>query len=63
MKKILIIFFSAISLVAMGQIDLKRVAILETVDKEGNVDYAKELLLRQTLTFAIQRTSGYEGYN
>ncbi|MBO7234016.1 MAG: SUMF1/EgtB/PvdO family nonheme iron enzyme, partial [Paludibacteraceae bacterium] len=63
MKKILIIFFSAISLVAMGQIDPKRVAILETVDKEGNVDYAKELLLRQTLTFAIQRTSGYEGYN
>ncbi|MBR5469918.1 MAG: formylglycine-generating enzyme family protein [Paludibacteraceae bacterium] len=43
--------------------DLVRVAILETVDKEGNVDYAKELLLRQTLTFAINRTQGYEGYN
>lgn len=43
--------------------ELVRVAILETVDKEGNVDYAKELLLRQTLTFAINRTQGYEGYN
>lgn len=43
--------------------ELIRVAILETVDKEGNVDYAKELLLRQTLTFAINRTQGYEGYN
>ncbi|MBO5961187.1 MAG: SUMF1/EgtB/PvdO family nonheme iron enzyme [Paludibacteraceae bacterium] len=63
MKKILVLVLTAFSLMAMGQTDLKRVAILETVDKEGNVDYAKELLLRQTLTFAIQRTSGYEGYN
>ena len=43
--------------------DLVRVAILETVDKEGNDDYAKEVLLRQTLTIAINRTQGYEGYN
>ena len=63
MKKLLIILLSALSLTAFSQTETKRIAILETVDKEGNVDYPKELLLRQTLTFAIQRTSGYEGFN
>lgn len=63
MKKLLIILLSALSLTAFSQTEIKRIAILETVDKEGNVDYPKELLLRQTLTFAIQRTSGYEGFN
>lgn len=63
MKKLLILLLSALSLTAFSQTETKRIAILETVDKEGNVDYPKELLLRQTLTFAIQRTSGYEGFN
>ena len=63
MKKLLILLLSALSLTAFAQTETKRVAILETVDKENNVDYSKELLLRQTLTFAIQRTPGYEGYN
>ena len=62
-KKLLILLLSALSLTAFSQTETKRIAILETVDKEGNVDYPKELLLRQTLTFAIQRTSGYEGFN
>ena len=64
MKRILfslILAFACLSVFA--QTEVKRVAILETVDKEGDVDYSKELLLRQTLTFAIQRTSGYEGLN
>ena len=63
MKRLLILLLSVFSLTAFSQTETKRIAILETVDKEGNVDYPKELLLRQTLTFAIQRTSGYEGFN
>lgn len=64
MKRVLfslILAFACLSVFA--QTEVKRVAILETVDKEGDVDYSKELLLRQTLTFAIQRTAGYEGFN
>ena len=67
-KNIVSILFFVLVLMLPTQLlaqtnELVRVAILETVDKEGNVDYAKELLLRQTLTFAINRTQGYEGYN
>lgn len=48
---------------AQEQTESKRIAILETVDKTGEVDYAYELQLRQSLTFAINKTPGYKGYN
>ena len=41
----------------------KKVAILETVDKENRVEYGVELQLRGYLTDAINRTPGYEGYD
>ncbi len=41
----------------------KKVAILETVDKENKVEYGVELQLRGYLTDAINRTPGYEGYD
>ena len=41
----------------------KKVAILETVDKEGNVPYGVRLQLRSNLTYAISSTPGYEGYD
>lgn len=63
MKKILTLCVLAISLCVAAQDDAKRIAILETVDKENRVDYAYELQLRQSLTFAINRTPGYRGYN
>ena len=63
MKKILLftalIMFSAL---AMAQ-NAKKVAILETVDKENKVEYGVELQLRGYLTDAINRTPGYEGYD
>lgn len=63
MKKLLIILLSAISLAAMAQSDVKRVAILETVDKMGTVPYLKQLMFRSNLTTAITNTTGYEGYD
>ena len=63
MKKLLIILLSVISLTAMAQTDVKRVAILETVDKMGTVPYLKLLMFRSNLTTAITNTSGYEGYD
>lgn len=63
MKKLLIIFLSALSLTAVAQNDVKRVAILETVDKEDKVGYGMELMLRAALSDAVTRTPGYEGYD
>ena len=59
-----IIFFAAllVSVVSWSQ-TTQKVAILETVDKEGAVPYGKRLQLRQSLTFAITNTPGYEGFD
>lgn len=41
----------------------KRVAILETVDKEGKVSYGVKLMVRSKLSAVITSTPGYEGYD
>lgn len=51
----------ALPLLAMGQDD-KRVAILEVVDKESNVDYGPEMILRMNLSDAINKTDGYQAF-
>lgn len=63
MKKaiLLTLLFLTFSLWAMAQ--NKKVAILETVDKVGNVPYGICLQLRSNLTYAISSTPGYEGYD
>ena len=62
MKKIpIVLFISLFSLMAVAQ--NKKVAILETIDKEGNVDYSVELMVRSNLTKAISSTPGFEGYD
>ncbi len=43
--------------------EAKRIAILETVDREGNVPYGVKLQVRSSLTFAVSHTQGYEGYD
>ena len=63
MKKIcLFITLMVLSALLMAQ-NTKKVAILETVDKENKVEYGVELQLRGYLTDAINRTPGYEGYD
>ena len=51
----------ALSLAATAQ--NKRVAILETIDKENKVPYAVEVMVRSNLTKVISNTPGYEGYD
>ena len=63
MKKLLLIFLSVLSLTAFAQTEVKRVAILETVDREDNVGYGIELMLRAALSDAVTHTPGYEGYD
>lgn len=41
----------------------KKVAILETVDREGSISYGIRLMIRSELTSAITKTAGYEGYS
>lgn len=43
--------------------ETKRVAILETVDRQGNVSYSYKLILRSNLAKAITNTPGYEAYD
>ena len=63
MKKLLILLLSALSLIAYAQTEVKKVAILETVDKMGNVPYGILFQVRSSLTFAISSHAGYEGYD
>ena len=42
---------------------IKKVAILEVVDRDNAVNYGVKLLLRTTLAKAITQTRGYEGYD
>lgn len=55
----LLLLFSA----AVFAQNVKRVAILETVDKENNISYANKLILRASLSKAITNTAGYEAYD
>ena len=52
------------SVLSSGQeAQTKKVAILETVDREGTISYGIRLMLRSSLSYAITNTPGYEGYD
>ena len=59
--KIILFFFLLLAGIVSAQV--KRVAILETVDKENKVSYANKLVLRTSLSKAIANTPGYEVYD
>lgn len=42
---------------------VQKVAILEPVDKEGNISYGIKLMLRSNLSKAVANTPGYEVYD
>lgn len=63
MKRLLTLFLSLCCLSAIAQTEVKKVAILETVDKMGNVPYGVLLQVRSSLTYAISSNAGYEGYD
>ncbi len=43
--------------------DVKRVAILEVVDREGKLSYSQKLMLRSNLARAVTNTKGFEAYD
>ena len=58
---ILTLALSTCALTLSAQI--KRIAILETIDKENSVSYAVEVMVRSNLTKVISSAPGYEGYD
>ena len=58
-----LILFILLLVSGMMSAQVKRVAILETVDKENKVSYANKLILRANLSKAITLTAGYEAYD
>lgn len=62
MKKHLSLFFVLILGLSVSAQN-KRIAILETIDKENKVPYAIEVMVRSNLTKVISSTPGYEGYD
>ncbi len=62
MRKYIIFLFAFIfPMMAISQV--KKIAILETVDKNGDISYAHKLMLRASLSKAITNTEGYEAYD
>ena len=59
--KFIIFFFLLTSGIASAQV--KKVAILEVVDKTSRIEYSKKLMLRTSLSQAIAQTAGYEAYD
>ena len=63
MKKHFLITLLLMAFAMAATAQNKKIAILETVVKEGNVPYGIRLQLRSNLTYAISNTPGYEGYD
>lgn len=63
-KLFLFIMAFAVMVPVFGQSTLtKKVAILETVDKNGSVSYGIKLMIRSKLGTAVNNTLGYEAYD
>ena len=64
MKKFLLVCgLFAMAMVTTFAQETKRVAILETVDRENKVNYGTKLILRSNLSKAVTNTAGYEAYD
>lgn len=57
-----VIFAMMVFVVSSAQ-EVKKIAILETVDKEENVKYGVELTVRAQMTKAITEIEGYEAFD
>jgi len=63
MKKFLLLCLFATLCIACYAQEVKKVAILEVVDREGKLSYSQKLMLRSNLARAITNTAGYEAYD
>lgn len=57
------ILFILLLIAGVASAQVKKVAILEVVDKTNRIEYSKKLMLRTSLSQAIAQTPGYEVYD
>ena len=62
MKTKLILLFTLLLSAGMYA-DVKRIAVLETVDRQNQLSYNQKFILRESLVKAITNTPGYEAFN
>ena len=58
-----LLFFSLICMAETEMDAIKKVAILETVDKENKLDYPTKLMIRSNLVKAISNMDDYEAFD
>lgn len=58
-----VLLVTMLAVPSMPQAQVRKIAILEAVDKDGSVSYAIKLMLRSNLAKAIANTPGYEAYD
>lgn len=63
MKKFFFLACLLLSAVVTFASESKKVAILEVVDKEKQLDYSQKLMLRSNMSKAVTKTPGYEAYD
>lgn len=60
---LLVVCFFVLFAKAQAVQDVKKVAITEVVDREGDISYGIKLMFRSCLSNAVTNTAGYEGYD
>ena len=63
MKRFLLLCTLYLSATLTFASEVKKVAILEVVDREGKLSYSQKLLLRSNMARAVTNTVGYEAYD
>lgn len=58
-----VLLVTMLAVPSMPQAQVRKIAILEAVDKDGSVSYAIKLMLRSNLAKAIANKPGYEAYD
>ena len=62
-RNFLVLLLAFVCCIVSNAQDVKKIAILETVDKEDNVKYGVELTVRAQMTKAITEIDGYEAFD
>lgn len=63
MKKVFLLSCLLFSAMLTFAQETKKVAILEVVDREGNISYSHKMMLRSNMAQAVTNTIGYEAYD
>ncbi len=63
MKQFVFIFCLLFCSLVAWATDVKKVAVLEVVDRQGNLTYNQKFVLRSSLARAITNTPGFEAYD